>query len=78
MEVGCEVSGGGGGGLVEVRRSARLRDMVGTGLVDDRSEGDVESVKFEENDELGHGEMVKVEEEVDVEDEELGMTRRRY
>ena len=58
-EVECE--GCGGGGLVEVRRSARLRDLVETGLVDDRSEGDVEPVKFEENDELGHGEMVKVE-----------------
>ena len=74
--MGSEVCGGGGGGLVEVRRSARLRKMVETGVVDDRSEGDVESVKVEETDELGHGEMVKVEEDVDVEDDELGMTRR--
>ena len=74
--MGSEVCGGGGGGLVEVRRSARLREMVETGLVDDRSEGDVEPVKVEEDDEVGHGEMVKVEEEVDVEDEEVGLTRR--
>ena len=66
-EVGSEVRGGGGGGLVEKRRGARLRDMVEMSVVDDRSEGDVESVKVDEHDE---GEIVKVEEDVALEDEE--------
>ena len=64
--------------MVEVRRSTRLRDRIETGVVDDRVvlEGELELVKFDEKDELGLGEMVKVEEKLDVDDEELGMKRR--
>ena len=47
----------------------RLRDRMERCVVDDRVvlEGELELVKVEEKDELGPGEMVKVEEKLGVE-----------